>query len=221
MDLAPLNHEDALLIVDVQNDFLPGGALAVPNGDEVVPILNRYAALFDAQSLPVYASRDWHPRDHCSFKPQGGVWPPHCVADTQGAQFAPDLHLPAGSIIISKAQATAQDAYSAFEGTDLVRELRARGIRRLFVGGVATDYCVLNTVADGLRHGFEVVLLVDAVRAVEVHPGDGAAAIEEMLRQGAVASDYSRIRSALATMPIGLHLPGRSAQNERSGHRQA
>lgn len=220
MDPALPSPADALLIVDVQNDFLPGGALGVPRGNEVVPLLNRYAALFDAQSLPVYASRDWHPKDHCSFKPQGGILPPHCMAGTQGAQFAPGLRLPARSIVVSKAQTAAVDAYSVFEGTDLARELRERGVRRLFVGGLATDYCVLNTVADGLRYGFDVVLLVDAVRAVDIHPGDGATAIEEMKRLGAVAADDGTIRSMLAGAPPSPHIRGKPVQGRRCAHRQ-
>lgn len=180
-----LTEKDALIIVDVQNDFLLRGSLAVPAGDEVVPVLNRYIALFSARGLPIYATRDWHPANHCSFTPQGGIWPPHCIAHSDGARFAPTLQLPEEAVIVSKASTPDKDAYSGFEGTGLESALRARHVERIFVGGLATDYCVLNTVTDGLRLGLRVALLVDAIRAVDVHPGDGQAAIDAMLRQGA------------------------------------
>ena len=175
---------DALVIVDVQNDFLPGGALAVPHGDEVVPVLNRWIERFTARGLPVIATRDWHPPDHCSFQARGGPWPPHCVAGTEGAAFAPGLRLPPDALVISKATEPDREAYSGFEGTALAECLRALGARRLFVGGLATDYCVLSTVRDARREGFEVVLIEDGVRAVDVRPGDGERALEEMRRLG-------------------------------------
>ncbi len=181
----PPQPGDALLLIDVQNDFLPGGSLAVPHGDEVVPALNRTIDAFIAQGLPVYATRDWHPQRHCSFRAQGGPWPAHCIANTHGAEFAASLRLPPTAVVISKASTADQDAYSGFQGTDLEQRLRAAGIRRLFVGGLATDYCVLNSVRDALRLGFEVVLLTDAIRAVDVQPGDGQRAEREMARQGA------------------------------------
>ena len=176
---------DALVIVDVQNDFLPGGALAVPHGDEVVPVLNRWIERFTARGLPVIATRDWHPPDHCSFQARGGPWPPHCVAGTEGAAFAPGLRLPQDTLVISKATEPDREAYSGFEGTALAERLRDLGARRLFVGGLATDYCVLSTVRDARREGFEVVLIEDGVRAVDVQPGDGERALEEMRRLGA------------------------------------
>ena len=176
---------DALLIVDVQNDFLPGGSLAVPRGDEVVPPLNRCLALFSANRLPVYTSRDWHPADHYSFRAQGGPWPPHCIADTYGAEFPSDLDLPADAVIISKADTPGQDSYSAFGNTDLGLCLKAVDVRRLFVGGLATDYCVLNTVKDARALGYDVVLLTDAVRPVEAKAGDGDKALAEMRQLGA------------------------------------
>lgn len=181
----PPQAGDALLLVDVQNDFLPGGSLAVPCGDEVLPVLNRYIGGFMAQCLPVYATRDWHPTRHCSFRAQGGPWPPHCIADTHGAAFAAGLRLPPDATVISKATTEDQDAYSGFQGTDLDRRLRAANIRRLFVGGLATDYCVLNSVRDALRLGYAVMLLTDAIRAVDVQPGDGQRAEAEMVRLGA------------------------------------
>lgn len=175
---------DALIVVDVQNDFLPDGSLAVPRGDEVVAPLNRYAAAFAAANLPVYATRDWHPTNHCSFKAQGGPWPPHCVAESRGAAFAPGLTLPAQTVVISKATAADKDAYSGFDGTDLDARLRAQGVKRVFVGGLATDYCVLNTVRDARKLGYDVMLLTDAVRAVNIKPDDGHNAEAEMRRLG-------------------------------------
>lgn len=179
------NAGDALIIVDVQNDFLPGGALAVPAGDAVVRVLNRYIAWFDQQELPIFATRDWHPPAHCSFREQGGPWPPHCVAGTPGANLAGDLRLPARAQLISKAMRPEADAYSGFQGTDLAARLRELGCRRLFIGGLATDYCVRATTLDAITEGFEVVVLQDAVRAVDVHPGDGERALEAMAGGGA------------------------------------
>lgn len=179
---------DALLIVDVQRDFLPGGSLPVPAGDEVVASLNNWVRRFTLARQPIYATRDWHPPDHCSFREQGGqrgIWPSHCVAGTPGAEFAPTLVLPATVCLVSKATRPETDAYSGFAGTDLDAQLRYSGVRRLFVGGLATDYCVLHTVTDALRLGYEVVLLLDSMRAVDVQPGDGDKAIAAMLAAGA------------------------------------
>lgn len=176
---------DALIVVDVQDDFLPGGQLAVPEGDRVIPVLNRYLARFRAAGLPIFATRDWHPPDHCSFAAQGGPWPPHCIASTPGAAFAAELALPPETQIIDKATRPDADAYSGFEGTDLGERLRSLGVGRVFVGGLATDYCVLNTVRDALTQGFEAVLLTDAIRAVNVQPGDGARAEQTMTSLGA------------------------------------
>jgi nicotinamidase/pyrazinamidase len=185
MGLTKLNPDDALLIVDVQNDFLPGGSLPVPRGDEVVPVLRRYLALFEEHHLPIFASRDWHPPNHCSFRERGGPWPPHCIAGTPGADIARDLALPPTTILVNKAETPHKDAYSAFEGTSLDHLLRTRGVRRLFVGGLATDYCVLNTVRDALSRGYAVVVLADAIRAVNARPDDGVKAEAEMQRLGA------------------------------------
>lgn len=191
----PLRPGDALVIVDVQADFLPGGSLAVPHGDEVVAVLNDYLAVFQQAGLPVVATRDWHPGAHCSFQPHGGPWPPHCVAGSPGAGFAPQLRLPPNAILIAKGVDPQRDAYSGFEGTGLLGLLCKAGITRLFVGGLATDYCVLNTVRDALRYGFQVVLLRDAIRAVDVQAGDGERAIAAMLQQGAVAATLAHIRT--------------------------
>jgi nicotinamidase/pyrazinamidase len=179
-------EHDALLVVDVQRDFLPGGALAVPAGDAVVPVLNRYIAAATRAGVPVYASRDWHPQGHVSFHGRGGPWPIHCVAESEGADFAPELDLPADATVVSKATTADTDAYSAFGGTGLAPALRARGVTRLWIGGLATDYCVVNTVLDARREGFSVLFLEDASRPVEVAPGDGARAITRMREAGAI-----------------------------------
>jgi len=187
---------DALIVVDVQCDFLPGGALGVAGGDGVLPPLNRYIARFDECGLPVIFTRDWHPPDHCSFRPAGGPWPPHCIAGSAGAAFAPGLDVPPAAHIVSKAVTPEADAYSGFQGTGLEALLRALGCRRLFVGGLATDYCVRATVLDALAAGFSTVLLADAVRAVDAHPGDGKRAEEEMAAAGAQPLALDRLRGA-------------------------
>lgn len=180
----------ALLIVDVQNDFCPGGALAVADGDAVVPPLNSRIAEAQARGEPIYASRDWHPRESSHFTPQGGPWPVHCVAGTPGAAFHPRLALPESAIVISKGTAPHDDGYSAFEGqtgagTPLLADLQARGVTRLEIGGLATDYCVRATVLDARRAGFDVAVLGDAIRGVEVREGDSARALAEMSAAGA------------------------------------
>ncbi|MFC1503569.1 nicotinamidase [Pseudomonadota bacterium] len=180
-----LTSQDALILVDVQNDFLPGGSLAVPDGEQVVPVLNCYIKVFQKRQLPVFATRDWHPLNHCSFKNNGGIWPTHCVQHTHGAEFAGDLRLPEDVEIISKDDTPTLNSYSGFRCTDLSKQLRNKGCERLFIGGLATDYCVLNTVLDGIREGFNVVLLEDATRAVNLNSGDGDNAIARMKKAGA------------------------------------
>lgn len=183
-DLSP-RAGDALCIVDLQKDFLPGGPLAVAEADAIVPLANRLIELFDRRSLPVVASRDWHPPDHCSFTENGGEWPPHCIAETSGAAFAAGLRLPDDALIISKGTTTERDAYSVFDRTDLASRLREMGVGRLFVCGVATDVCVKSTVRDALKQEFAVVLLIDAIRGVDRHAGDSERAIREMQQAGA------------------------------------
>ncbi|MEM2875601.1 MAG: bifunctional nicotinamidase/pyrazinamidase [Candidatus Bathyarchaeia archaeon] len=180
-----LDKSAALIVVDVQKDFCSGGALAVPHGDDVVPILNLYIEKFKAVGSPIFVTRDWHPKDHVSFRSRGGQWPEHCIQDAEGAKFHPDLRLPYNVRVVSKGTNSTREAYSGFEGTSLEDELRSLGISRLFVGGLATDYCVKNTVLDGLKRGFEVFLLEDAVRGVDLRKGDSEKAIEEMVSRGA------------------------------------
>ena len=172
---------DALIVVDVQNDFCPGGALAVPSGDDVVPPINR---LLEHDWLTV-ATKDWHPADHCSFEPRGGPWPPHCVQDTAGAELHPELNAAKIQLVITKGTHPEHEAYSGFQGTELARILREKGVKRVAVCGIATDYCVRATAQDALQEGFEVLVLEDAIRGVEVHPGDCQRALEELRQAGA------------------------------------
>jgi len=182
-----LSQTDALIIVDVQNDFLSGGSLAVPHGDEVIAPLNQYIHKFQSRALPVIATRDWHPQNHCSFRAQGGIWPSHCVRESSGAQISTSLNLSDAAKLISKGILVDRDAYSGFQDTKLDSYLSKLGVKRLFIGGLATDYCVLNTVLDALDHHFFVCLLSDAVHAVNVKPDDGVNAMEKMRKAGAQA----------------------------------
>ena len=178
------NTRQALIVVDVQNDFCPGGTLAVPHGDEVVAPLNKLIDEFLERGDPVYKSRDWHPRTTKHFAAYGGTWPVHCVQNTRGAQFHPALRDDPRIKVISKGQGDA-DGYSAFDDTDLGAQLRNAGVQELVVGGLATDFCVKNTVLDAVDRGFKVKAVKDAMRPVELQPGDGERAIEEMRAAGA------------------------------------
>jgi nicotinamidase/pyrazinamidase len=180
----------ALLVVDVQSDFCQGGSLEVPEGDEVVPVINSYMEKFASAGLPILASRDWHPENTKHFKAYGGLWPVHCVQGTKGAEFHSGLKLPEGTVVITEGDTPDKEGYSCFEGRDpegrgFGEVLRASGVNHLYVGGLATDYCVKATVIDALKEGFKVTLLVDAVRGVDLKPGDSERAIEEMKRNGA------------------------------------
>lgn len=184
-----ITPKDALILVDIQKDFLPGGALPVPEGDKVIEPANRYIELFQKAGAPIFATRDWHPPNHISFKEQGGLWPPHCVQNTEGAKFAESLKLPPETFIINKGDRPEFDAYSGFQGTILKDLLRERGVRRIFVGGLATDYCVLNTVLGGLNLGFQVFWLSDASKGIT--PEGEQRAEEKMLSEGAVKVIYN------------------------------
>jgi nicotinamidase/pyrazinamidase len=175
----------ALIVVDVQNDFCPGGSLAVANGDNVVAPLNRLMNEFLDREEPVFKTRDWHSPRTKHFAAYGGVWPVHCVQGTRGAEFHPDLLDDPRITIISKGIDESADGYSGFDGTELARLLREEKVEQVWVGGLATDYCVKHTVLDALREGFEVKALADAMRAVNVNPNDGAKAIAEMRNAGA------------------------------------
>jgi len=181
-----LTANDALILADIQNDFLPGGALGISGGDKILPILLRYLDRFHTRGLAVYLTRDWHPPNHCSFRTRGGPWPVHCVAGSPGALPPPSFVIPASAVIIYKAIDPDQEAYSAFARTALDRHLRALGIRRLFIGGLATDYCVLNSVRDARTLGYDVCLLMDGIKAANLRPEDGHLAEQEMIALGAV-----------------------------------
>lgn len=186
-----LNSQDALIVVDMQNDFCPGGLLAVNGGDEVVPVFNHWIEQARQGGAVIVASRDWHPPHHVSFKERGGIWPEHCVQGSSGAEFHPDIELPEDAIIVSKGANADKDNYSAFDDTGLAETLRGAGVRRVWVGGLAQDVCVRATVLDALAEGLETYLIRNATRPVDLKPGDGERAIEEMLQAGARLADDS------------------------------
>ena len=180
----------ALLVVDVQRDFCPGGALVAPGGSRLVPVINRYIAEARDRGLPVYASRDWHPAVTTHFKAYGGQWPPHCVQGTPGAEFHPDLKLPADVLVISKGDHPEASGYSVVDGhtptgKSFLDDLRDRGIDSLYVAGIATEYCVKSSVVDALRAGLDVTVLSDAVTGIDVNPGDADRALADMRHAGA------------------------------------
>lgn len=180
---------DALLIVDPQVDFCPEGALPVSEGDRIFGVVNKAAAHFDH----VVASRDWHPAHHVSFQERGGPWPVHCQEGTAGAEFHQKLDRAPIEHVFSKGTDADREAYSAFDGTDLAEWLREHRVNRLFVTGLATDYCVRASVLDARAAGFDVVVLTDGIRAVEVQAGDGARALAEMQDAGAKISESSEL----------------------------
>ena len=179
-----LHAGDALLIVDVQIDFCPGGALPIEHGDTVVPVLNRWIKAAVAAKVPIYASRDWHPAHHLSFSESGGPWPVHCLQDDRGAQFHPGLKLPPSTIVVTKGTRFDRDQYSAFDETGLAAELTKRGVTRVWVGGLALDVCVRATALDARRYGFETILIADAARPVTAAGGESA--LDEMRAAGVV-----------------------------------
>ena len=183
---------DALIVVDVQNDFLPGGALPVAEGNRIFGPLARIMPLFSY----VVATRDWHPREHPHFKDHGGVWPYHCIQHTQGAGFAPDMNLAYVDEILSKGTMAPWHGYSAFENSDLAERLRARGIKRIFVAGLATDYCVKETVIASRASGFETIVVTDAIAAVNVKPQDEREALDSMESAGAKLATSAQMRTA-------------------------
>ena len=178
-----LQAGDALIVVDVQVDFCPGGSLPIERGDEVVTVLNRWIDAAAHARVPVVLSRDWHPRHHLSFRESGGEWPVHCVQDTSGARFHPQLTLPESAILVTKGARLDRDQYSAFDDTGLAAELRKLDVRRAWIGGLAQDVCVRATVLEALREGFEVIVIADATRPVTAEGGERADG--EMRRAGA------------------------------------
>lgn len=192
------NITDALVVVDLQNDFCPGGSLAVKEGDKIVDPLNRIAFTARRLGLPIIFTRDWHPKETTHFVSGGGIWPEHCVKDTRGAEFHERLIVCKRDQVVSKGMGEKEDAYSGFEarndqGEMLEQILRRRGVERIFVGGLATDYCVKATVLDGVKLGFKVVLVEDGIRAVNLQKDDGDKAVEEMRRSGVKVVTSSQV----------------------------
>lgn len=181
-----LHKNDALLIIDVQNDFLPGGTLPVTDGNVIIPILNAVIKIFESFELPIFFSRDWHPDNHCSFRQNNGIWPNHCIQNTWGAEFASTLQIPKTANIISKATLPNKDSYSAFEATTLHSILKSAKIKRVFIGGLATDYCVLHTVRDACTLGYSVCVLEDGIKAVNLLEDDERNALKTMQDLGVV-----------------------------------
>jgi len=185
-----MKNRKALLVVDVQNDFCPGGALGVPQGDKIIPVLNKYIRIFSKKKLPIFASRDWHPVRTRHFKSSGGPWPEHCIQNTKGAAFHPGLKLPKEAIPLYKGMDPGEDSYSAFQAQDLsgmtlTDLLKRRKIGEIYVAGLATDYCVKSSALDGLKYGFKVRLLTDAIKGVNLKPKDSENAIKNMIKKGA------------------------------------
>ena len=191
---------DVLLVVDIQNDFCPAGALGIAEGDAIIPLINRWIESAISRGAHVIASRDWHPSHHISFKERGGPWPPHCVQGTRGAEFHADLRLPANAVIVSKATHPDRDSYSAFGETTLKDELQRDGVRRLWIAGLALDYCVKETAIDAQNLGYEVHVIADATRAVNAQPGDGDRALQHMRNAGVF------IEQGLGLVPLATSL---------------
>lgn len=189
---------ECLVVVDVQNDFCGGGALPVPEGDKIVPRVNEYVKLFTSMGMRVFATRDWHPQRTSHFNAFGGTWPAHCVEGTSGAEFHPGLILPGDCTVITKGDGAASEGYSGFDGHDregraFARILKDSGIKRLYVCGLATDYCVKATVLDAIKEGFQTVLLIDAIRGVDLTAGDSKKAIVEMIEKGAETAAFQDV----------------------------
>jgi nicotinamidase/pyrazinamidase len=186
----PVRDSRALIVVDVQRDFCPGGALPAQGCDRILPAINTYVAEARALGMPIYASRDWHPAETTHFKPYGGPWPPHCVQDSPGAAFHPRLALPPKTIVVSKGEDPQHPGYSAFDGHTqdgerLLTDLRRRGVHQLYVSGLTTEYCVKQTTLDALRADLRVVVLTDAIAGIDAQPGDADRALADMARAGA------------------------------------
>jgi len=178
---------DALLMIDVQKDFCPGGALPVEDGHLILPEANAWLAQAEQQNIPVYASRDWHPEGHVSFVEEGGSWPPHCIQDSEGARFHPQLRLPEGTVVVTKGVRFDQDQTSVFDQTGLAEYLQDHGVRRLIVGGLALDVCVLDSIMDAVAAGFDVVLITEAT--LPVNPGEVSRVLERLRAARVVMTD--------------------------------
>lgn len=193
-----MKNKKALLVVDVQNDFCPGGALGVPQGDKIIPVINKYIRFFSRNKLPVIATRDWHPPRTTHFKDFGGKWPAHCIKSSPGAAFHPALKLSKDSILLYKGMDPDADSYSAFDaedlrGASLLKILTMMSITEIYIAGLATDYCVKSSAIDAIRHGFKVRVLVDAVKGVNLKAGDSEKAIEKIVKMGAKKLTISKL----------------------------
>jgi len=185
-----MKFKKALLIVDVQNDFCPGGALGIPEGDKIIPVINKYLKIFSKKKLPIIATRDWHPVKTKHFKDFGGVWPVHCIQNTAGAAFHSSLKLPKDAILLYKGTDPLKDSYSTFQaqelnGTGFSHLLKLLKVNELYICGLATDYCVRFSTLDALKHGVKVKVLIDAIKGVDLKKGDSEKAMKEMLKKGA------------------------------------
>ena len=195
-----MKSKKALLIVDVQNDFCPSGALGVPEADRIVPVINKYIKACLKKGFSIFATRDWHPVKTKHFKDFGGIWPAHCIQNSQGAAFHPKLHLPKETIFLHKGMDPERDSYSAFHAEDdrgvgFLKLLNILGVQEIFIAGLATDYCVKFSTRDAVKHGFKVRILSDAIKGVDLKPGDSQKAIKDMLRHGATVLTFKNIRS--------------------------
>jgi nicotinamidase/pyrazinamidase len=180
----------ALLVVDIQNDFCPGGALGISGGDKIIPAVNKYIKIFSKNKLPIFISRDWHPKKTAHFKKFGGIWPVHCVQNTKGASFHPKLKIPKEAVIISKGMDPEEDSYSAFQARDdygrsLLNLLKIFGVEEIYIAGLATDYCVRYSSVDALKSGFKVKILKDAIQGVNIKPQDSKEALAQITGMGA------------------------------------
>src|SRR3989338_4427706 len=192
----------ALLIVDMQNDFCPGGALGIKDGDKIIPAINKYIKIFSEKKLPVFASRDWHPKKTTHFKEFGGAWPRHCIQNSKGAEFHPKLRLPKETILLYKGMDPEKDSYSCFQAEDqrgmsFSGILKLFGIKELYIAGLATDYCVKFSTHEALKQGFKVKLLMDAIKGVNLKPGDSEKAIKGMVKNGAKKITLKDIKAKL------------------------
>ena len=197
--MSSLKLKKALLVVDVQNDFCPGGALGIHGGHKIIPILNKCIKFFEKENSPIIVTRDWHPKVTKHFEQFGGVWPEHCVEGSLGAMFHPDLEFPKDALVMSKGMDPEKDSYSAFHaidssGTALTNLLKLFGVTEIYIGGLATDYCVKYSALDALKAGLEVFILTDAVAGVNLLPEDSRLALQEMVSRGAKKTIFEELR---------------------------
>lgn len=189
----------ALLVVDVQRDFCPRGALGVRGGDKVIPVLNKYIDYFRKNKLPVFLSRDWHPKKTSHFKKFGGDWPAHCIQDTKGAEFHAKLKIPKEAFLIYKGMVPDKDSYSAFQAEDKYRNslgnlLKILKVEELYIAGLATDYCVRFSARDAIKQGYKVRILTDAIKGVNFKPGDSKKTLNEMREEGATMITFKDLK---------------------------